>query len=179
MNYREIKGDLISLTLSGEFEVCVQGVNCFCVQKSGLAPQMVKAFKTNEFSQEAPARRGDINKLGTIDYRHFEKDDKTGKFQPLVNWEWRSDYELTVVNAYTQFNFGANHQGGDPKPLDYSALTLCMKKINRIFAGKKIGLPKIGAGLARGDWEIIKKIIQNNMKECYVTIVEYEEQNDV
>ena len=165
MNYKEIKGDLIKLALEGgHFDVIAHGVNCYCTQKSGIAPQMVKAFKTNEFSQEAPARRGDINKLGTIDYRHFEKDDK-GIFQPLVNWEWRKDYELTVVNAYTQFNYGANHVGGDPKPLDYSALTLCMKKINRIFAGKKIGLPRIGCGLAGGDWEIIKKIIQNNMKE--------------
>ena len=40
-----------------------------------------------------------------------------------------------------------------------------------MFSGKHIGLPKIGAGLAGGDWNIIKKIIQTELKDCKVTVV--------
>ena len=77
------------------------------------------------------------------------------------------------MNAYTQFNYGRNHADGDAKPLSYEALTLCMKKMNILFAGKHIGLPKIGAGLAGGDWERIKEIIQRELKDCKVTVVNY------
>ena len=54
MEYKIIKGDLIEKSLNGEFDVIVHGVNCFCTQKSGLAPQMVKAFGTDKFSKEQP-----------------------------------------------------------------------------------------------------------------------------
>ncbi len=34
--------------------------------------------------------------------------------------------------------------------------TVCMRKINNVFAGKHIGMPKIGAGLAGGNWNRIE-----------------------
>ena len=46
--------------------------------------------------------------------------------------------------------------------------------MNYRFKGKHIGLPKIGAGLAGGDWERIKGIIQKELKDCEVTIVIYD-----
>jgi O-acetyl-ADP-ribose deacetylase (regulator of RNase III) len=48
-----------------------------------------------------------------------------------------------------------------------------MRKINHRFKGKHIGLPKIGAGLAGGDWDRIKKIIQSELTDCIVTVVIY------
>jgi len=39
-----------------------------------------------------------------------------------------------------------------------------MRKINHIFAGKHIGLPLIGAGLAGGDWDRIRVIIKKRIK---------------
>lgn len=62
---------------------------------------------------------------------------------------------------------------GVKNPLDYEALTLCMRKINHTFVGKKIGLPKIGSNLAGGDWNIIKEIIKKELKDCDVTVVIY------
>jgi O-acetyl-ADP-ribose deacetylase (regulator of RNase III) len=49
-----------------------------------------------------------------------------------------------------------------------------MRKMNAIFKGKHIGLPLIGAGLAGGDWEVIKNIIQTELADCNVTIVHYD-----
>jgi len=39
------------------------------------------------------------------------------------------------------------------------------------FAGKHIGLPLIGAGLAGGDWDRIRVIIKKELKDCNVTVV--------
>ena len=79
--------------------------------------------------------------------------------------------DLTIVNAYTQYGFGRNHSNGTQIPLDYEALTLCMRKINHNFKGKHIGLPQIGCGLAGGDWLRVKSIIQTELKDCNVTVV--------
>jgi O-acetyl-ADP-ribose deacetylase (regulator of RNase III) len=48
-----------------------------------------------------------------------------------------------------------------------------MKKMNKVFEGKHIGLPKVGAGLAGGDWSIIEKIIIKELKDFKVTVVNY------
>jgi O-acetyl-ADP-ribose deacetylase (regulator of RNase III) len=48
-----------------------------------------------------------------------------------------------------------------------------MRKINHTFKGKHIGLPKIGAGLAGGDWNRIKTIIQTELKDMKVSVVIY------
>ena len=155
MIYTEVFGDLIEKALNCEFDVIVQGNNCFCVQGAGLAPQMVKAFSTDLFIMEDKIFKGDINKLGCIDYRYY----------PVLS--------LTVVNAYTQYNYSKNNIDSNYNPIDYEALTLCMRKINKIFKGKHIGLPQIGCGLAGGDWNKVKEIIQTELKDCTTTIVIY------
>ena len=73
---------------------------------------------------------------------------------------------LIVVNCYTQYKWGL-----ELKPFDYEAFTLCMRKMNHQFKGKKIGLPAIGAGLAGGDIIRIKAIMKKEFTDCYVTLV--------
>lgn len=159
--YKEIEGDLIVLALEGKFDTIAQGNNCFCVQGAGLAPQFVKAFDTNNpaiYPSEDTKKAGDIRKLGNIEWGNVVL--KNGKM-------------LDVVNCYTQYKYGINHIDGDAKPFDYDAFTLCMRKMNFVFSGKHIGLPKIGSHLAGGDWELIKKIIIKEFTNCKVTIVIY------
>ncbi len=149
-----IKGDLIKLAQEGHFDVIAHGCNCFCTMRSGIAPQMAKAFEAHQTPLEDTYYKGDINKLGQID------------------WFIPDDYpKLIVINAYTQYNYG-----NEPNTvyLDYDALTLCMRKINHMFKGKHVGLPQIGAGKAKGDWSKILHIIETELKDCTVTIVEYE-----
>lgn len=74
---------------------------------------------------------------------------------------------------YTQYHYGRNHSDGVQTPVDYDAITMCMRKINHIFKGKHIGLPKIGAGLAGGDWNIIENIIRAELKDMEVTIINF------
>lgn len=170
VNYQETDGDLIKLAKEGKFDVIAHGCNCHSAMGAGIAPQMAKAFGCDRFKMELIG--SDVNKLGNIDYQTFVlgenaiwslEDAKNNLNEP----------EITVVNAYTQYNYGRNHSDGEYRPLSYEALTLCMKKMNLVFKGKHIGLPKIGAGLAGGNWERIKGIIQSELRDCKVTIVNY------
>lgn len=191
--YKEIKGDLIAMALNGNFDVIAHGCNCFCTMGAGIAAQMAKTFNSNFYHLESKYFKGNINKLGSIDsqrvwinledskitcdemfdtgvvifyeYNYLPEDLFIGKevYRKLCT----DLHKLFIVNAYTQYNLGAN--------LDYEALALCLRKINHVFKGKHIGLPKIGCGIAGGDWEIVKKTIQKELKDCNVTIVIYEE----
>jgi O-acetyl-ADP-ribose deacetylase (regulator of RNase III) len=168
VNY--IDGDLIKLAKEAKFDVIVHGCNCHSKMGAGIAPQMAEAFGCDRFSMEMWG--SDINKLGNIDYQTVVLgENRIWSLSDAKNN--RNEPELTVVNAYTQFNYGRNHADGDSRPLDYEALRLCMRKLNVEFAGKHIGMPKIGAGLAGGDWERIEKIIEAELKSCSVTIVNY------
>ena len=162
--YKEIKGDLIELALKGEFDIIAHGCNCFCQMGAGIAPQMAKSFGCNNYLMEGSAYKGDINKLGTIDgQKRSVNISYPGQLSVLPKSKI-----ITIINAYTQYEYNAK-----TKPLNYEALTLCLKKINYLFAGSHIGLPQIGAGLAGGDWNKIKSIIQKELVDCNVTIVIY------
>lgn len=174
--YREIEGDLISLALQGEFDVIAHGVNCMCRMSAGIAPKMAKAFECDRFEMEAIWLKGDMDKLGLIDAAsgYLDNGDIVMDFDGYFDNK-EGLKEIYVVNAYTQYNYGKNHKDGVEVPLDYEALTLCMRKINHRFKGKHIGLPKIGCGLAGGDWSTVKQIIQKELKDCDVTIVLFKE----
>jgi O-acetyl-ADP-ribose deacetylase (regulator of RNase III) len=114
--------------------------------------------------------KGNWNKLGQIDYEDFYLN-PDGRITSHIYLASEPHKILTVVNAYTQYKYGKNHIDGVEKPFDYDAFTLCMRKINNIFTNCRIGLPRIGAGLAGGDWEIIQQLISKELKDCDVTIV--------
>ena len=175
MSYKEINGDLIKLALDRKFDVIAHGCNCFCTMGAGIAPKMAKEFGCNNFEMELSGK-GDINKLGQIDFNNYYKRPDGTLFVDYDNYVDLHDGGepyLIVVNSYTQYKYGSNHIDGVKKPIDYDALTLCMRKINHIFAGKHIGLPQIGCGLAGGDWSKVKKIIQKELKDCDITVVIY------
>ena len=145
-----IDGDLIALAKAGQFDAIAHGCNCFCSMGAGIALQMAKAFNADILSLEQPRFRGDIDKLGRIQFFDVPMSD---------------DESLTIVNCYTQYQPGPN--------LDYDAVTLCMRKINHSLTGKIIGLPMIGAGIAGGDWDRIESIIRAELKDCQTIIVKY------
>lgn len=163
--YIEIKRNLITSALNGDFDVITHGCNCQSAMKSGIAPLMAKHFYCDKYKMELLGV--DINKLGNIDYETIV----LGK-----NTTWRlNDYknnqnekEIIVVNSYTQFD---TKDYKTKVNLDYEALTICLRKINNKFKGLKIGLPGlIGCGLAGGDEKIVKEIIKKELSDCYVTI---------
>ena len=78
---------------------------------------------------------------------------------------------LTILNCYTQYYYG---WAKSTQPLcSYPAIEQVMTTINNKFKGQHLGLPRIGSGLARGKWPIIKEIIGRNTPDLKVTIVHY------
>ena len=161
----EVKGDLIKMALNGDFDVVVHGCNCLCIMGAGIAPQMAKAFKCDTFDMESYIG---VEKLGNIDYQTVVlgenavwslEDGKNNKDEP----------ELIVVNAYTQYKLSTP----TIPAVNYHAISLVLTKLNEVFKGKHIGLPLIGCGLAGGNWEVVKVLMQKNLTDVDVTVVHY------
>jgi len=146
---KTIKGDLVELAKNGEFDVIAHGTNCFCTMGAGIAKSLRQEFPA-VYKADLKTKKGDLNKLGTCCFVHI-------------------DNEFTIVNAYIQYDYGR-----DGKKVNYDAVRSCMKSIKKHFPNAKIGLPKIGAGLAGGDWNVISEIIEEELKGMDVTLVVFE-----
>jgi O-acetyl-ADP-ribose deacetylase (regulator of RNase III) len=144
---KTVKGDLVELAKQGDFDLIAHGCNCFCTMGAGIAKQIKREFP-QAYAEDMKTVRGHKGKLGTCSYYEIDG--------------------LVVVNAYTQYDFK-----GRGVKVDYRAVCKCMNWIAENFRDRKIGLPKIGAGLAGGDWGKILKIIEDKLKDCDVTIVEF------
>jgi len=136
-----IEGDLISLTLAGRFDVIVHGCNCFCTMGAGIARAIQDEFP-EAYAADLVTVKGNRNKLGDFSFATVKRD----------------NHEITIVNGYTQFNYH-----GESVLVDYDAVRQLFNKIRQQFSGKRIGYPKIGAGLAGGDWERIARIIDEEL----------------
>lgn len=64
--------------------------------------------------------------------------------------------DKNIVNCWTQLYYG---YGGD-KYVSYDAIFDCFEKMVNLGISE-IAIPKIGAGLAGGNWEIISRIIDD------------------
>lgn len=144
MSIKIIKGNLVVAAKQGQFDIIMHGCNCFCNMGAGIAKEIKKQFP-RAYAVDCETKRGDGNKLGTISVAHY--------------------YNVDVVNAYTQFTFGRGLQ------LDYKALRECLKTIKQEYSGKRIGMPKIGCGLAGGNWDKIQEMIEEELKDEDVTIM--------
>lgn len=164
--FKEVTGNLITMAKEGHFEVITHGANCFCMMGAGIALPMKQNFSCDKFQLEQDRYRGDFNKLGQIDYEVVNR--KTGlifnDFDTLLSVEGDViENSLVVVNSYTQYHGGAN--------LDYTALEMCLKKLNHTFKDRHLGIPLVGGGIAGGNPTIIKEIMRKTLTDLDVTLV--------
>lgn len=175
MSINIVRGNLITLALAGEFDVIGHGCNCFCTMQRGIAPQMAAQFYVNEYSLENKRTVGDIDKLGRIEYNFYPltadiKRTDDG-IQTTINI--RAASGVDVVNMYTQYHWSMPDVTSGV-PLNYAALGLCFQKLNHEFKDKHIGLPWIGCGLAGGNKDHVRGLLELIITDCKVTIVEYD-----
>jgi len=137
--------------MSGAFDVIIHGCNCQCQMGKGIALSIKRQFPEAYAADRATAI-GDPMKLGTISVAEIV----------------RGDHTFAIVNGYTQF-----HWRGAGVKADYDAIEKVMQAVKQRFAGKRIGYPKIGAGLAEGDWNRISSIIETELNGEDHTYVEY------
>ena len=144
-------GDLIALALAGEFDVIIHGCNCQHTMGAGIAKQIKTHFPAAYAADCATPKSAE--KLGRISTAQIDC----------------NGHALTVVNAYTQA-----HWRGSGVLADYDAIRLAMRRIKTQFSGRRIAYPKIGAGLARGDWARIARIIDEELAGETHTLVLYQ-----
>jgi len=148
---KTVTGDLLQLAMDGEFDVIIHGCNCQCQMGKGIALSIKQQFP-EAYAADCLTAKGDEKKLGTFSAAEII----------------RGPRSFYVVNAYTQF-----HWRGAGVKADYDAIRKVMRAVKSHFSGKRIGYPKIGAGLAGGDWGIIRPIIDEELAGEEHTYVEF------
>lgn len=136
------KGNLLDMAEAGEFDVIVQGCNCFNTMGKGIAKEIKDRFP-NAYTVDQLTKEGDYNKLGTY----------TIAPNKLV------DHTFLIVNAYTQYTYwNTDDKKGDL--FEYTSFEMILQKLAREFGTKRIGMPYVGMGLAGGDTEVIMEQIE-------------------
>lgn len=151
---KTIKGDLIKLAKDGEFDAIIHQCNCFCTMNSGIAKAIRENFPAAYVADKATIS-GDKDKLGTLS---------------VVMVHVADNKSLWIVNAYGQHRYGR-----DKRHTDYDALRSCFKLVKEEFSGMKMGLPLIGCGTGGGTWDVVEKIIQEELGDEDITLVVLEE----
>lgn len=141
-----VQGDLFQASE----DILAHGCNCRNGFGSGVAAGMAKkypkakAYFHDKFEEDG-WKLGDVQFVQLVDKDH----------------KW-------VANCATQYAYlprGIKHA-------DYDAIRTAMTKVKEFAKSKNmsIAIPKIGAGLAGGDWADIEKILQEVFSDYDVTV---------
>ncbi len=154
------KGNLLDLAEAGEFDIIVQGCNCFNAMGAGLAPQIAKRYPRAEEVDSATVR-GNIGKLGNWTMAWSDYYDKNIK-------------PFKIINAYTQYS--TSRTGEDL--FEHDSFAVILRKLAHEYGRHRFGLPYIGMGLAGGDKKLILAMIDDFANKISaqggsVTLVEF------
>jgi O-acetyl-ADP-ribose deacetylase (regulator of RNase III) len=165
-----IKGDLIKLAKEWRFDVIVHGCNCLHTMGAGIAAQIAKEFP-EAYEADKKTEYKSKRKLGTYSFARIPHEHIVTLSLSAERGLTLDPKFLTIVNAYTQYDLGSRY---NPAPVDYDAIRSVFRSIAKDFAGLIVGIPKIGCGLAGGDWETVEEIINEECPDLDITCVEYE-----
>lgn len=131
------------------------GCNCFNTMGAGIAAQVMKELPL-AYQADMNTVKGEKSKLGRMTSVVINLDDGN---------------KGTVYNLYTQFKCW----GSGPN-VDLVAVRNCFDLLNKQIGGgtELLGIPKIGAGLAGGDWDEIYDIINSATPDLDIVLFEYE-----
>jgi len=140
------EGDL----LQSPMDIIVHGCNCKLSFGAGIARQIKEQFP-EAHAADIKTLWGDKSKLGTYSTA------QTPSFR--------------IINAYTQFNYST-----DKLDADYDAIVDVMMKLQYDFAPElNIGMPRIGCGLASGDWNIVEEILEKVFDDRTIYVYDFKE----
>lgn len=143
-----IQGDL----LTAKVGVIAHGCNCFQTMGAGVAAAIRKEYPGAYKADLDYSEYGELCKLGTYSKWFGEHKIHIG-------------HKFYIVNLYTQWLYDVR-----TKPFDYNAFIEVFEKMLNDFPASTIALPKIGSGLAGGNWEIIESIINIISKDREIQI---------
>lgn len=141
-----IKGDLV--TLFNEGKNIAHGCNCFCTMGAGVAKSLADNFMEIKEADRMFAHCVPLhNRLGDFSTAYALFD------------------ENVCYNMYTQYYPGRN--------VDYGAIFNSFKKLAESGVKGPIYIPRIGAGIAGGDWDLISMLIDKASGEMRVVVVDW------
>jgi len=138
-----------------KYDVILVGTNLYAIMSEGFQ-RKVMAMYPYVFEANLNSRYGDINKLGTI-------------------LECKKEEQPTFIICFiTKGNRFRPHVEKDY--LSYEALEKCLKLVNVIYKGKKVGSTLLGATRfdGNGDKERIIEIFNNTCNDIDITLYDYE-----
>ena len=137
-----IKGDITET----ELKYIAHGVNTQNVMGSGVAKALFTKWpEVKSDYHEFCKYHAKEGLLGRVCYVHVEC----------------KDHQKIIANCFTQ-----EHYGYDGKRyVNYSAIVSCFSTLRRTFGGQGeiLAIPKIGCGLAGGDWDIVEQLINDTV----------------
>ena len=154
--FKHTKGNLLDLAEAGEFDIVVQGCNCFNTMGGGIAREIRERYPVVA-SVDMETVKGDYNKLGN--WTECDAGDRN---------------RFTIINAYTQYNMSTGED-----VFEYYAFQLILQKLAHAYPKGNFGFPYIGMGLAGGDKQIIMAMIEEfadaiSTSGGSVTLVEFQ-----
>ena len=142
-----VKGNL----LDAKVDAIMHQVNCQGVMGSGIAKQIRDKYP--------------------YVYKEYQKLCRKHKNNPsellgCCQIIGTDDHHPRVINLFAQDKYGK-----DRCYTDYEALRWCLQYVNKRYYGLSVGLPYgMSCGLGGGDWRIVAKIIEEELKDCDVYV---------
>lgn len=147
---RYIVGDITET----ELPYIVHGVNCQDKIGSGLAK--VLFTKWSEVKRQYHSHN-----------KNYKPEDLLGTIYKVRN--------TPVINAYTQLYYGYDGQ----KYVNYNAVAMCFTELKKMRFVTPIAIPKIGCGLAGGNWTFMEQLINDTVGDkLEIWVYELEEKKN-
>lgn len=148
-----VKGDIFQLAEEGKFDYVIHGCNCFNTMGAGIA-RTVKDRYPRAYLVDQKTGKAEKDKLGHFTMAYIDA---------CLNREPQTS-GFAIINAYTQFGWWTRKdEDGNLIPnVVYDAVKnafIGIKLALDLSGNPRFAIPKIGAGLAGGDWDRIEAII--------------------
>lgn len=164
INY--IVGNLLTAAIDGEVNAIAQQLNCFNTRKSGIAPQIDKLFPRMGEVDDSTLK-GNKEKLGRSIYAVYSTEPRPVYNEQVLTKVEQDHCNMIVFGLYGQYHWNGRQRG--ERDTDYKALRSAFKSMQTrlcYYLDKDtaiVGLPLIGCGLAGGDWEVVSKVIEEEL----------------
>lgn len=137
-----------------EYEIILIGTNVYCTLSQGIQRDIALNYPYVR-ENNLKTKYGDISKLGTM-------------------LECSCEGEPTIVLLYMYRGY-PYRKSMDEDYLDYKSLEKCLKKVNTIYAGKKIATTLLGCSRfdGNGDKEKVMEIMSSTLTNVDITVYDF------
>jgi len=140
MHLKHARGNILDMAEAGEFDVVVQGCNCYNMMGGGIAKEIASRYPQAVEADNA-TQAGKFDKVGTYTHSVIPRSKNDAWF---------------LVNAYTQYTIS---RGQDV--FEYLGFELLLYKWAGWLPQERWAFPYIGMGLAMGDPQRIIPMLDN------------------